>query len=195
MNPRDLALQTIAPMVMVPKFEELQPLQTVGHRFLAAADGTWLELRRAWLYARVQVVAQHAVPMPYGTVEPTLQLLYGTVPKSLLSEFIEQAKAGLPNEVAAAVIWNERTGDLRLQPFEAVTASPGHITYRTASIEAGENVVMDLHSHGTAPAFFSRTDNQDDKGAVKVAGVVGNLDKPEQSFAFRLCALGLFIPL
>lgn len=195
MNPKDKALQTLTPTVMVPKFEELEPLQTIGHRFLAASDGMWMEIRRAWLYVRLPIAVQVGVPLPYGRLTPIVEMAFGKLPLQLLSEFTELAIAGLPNEVAGAIIWNEETGSMRLQPLEAVKAGPGHITYRTPILGAGEHVIVDLHSHGVLKAFFSRTDDTDDHGSVKIAGVVGNLDKPEHTYAFRLCALGLFIPI
>lgn len=192
MNHKDIALQAVTPTVMVPKFEPFTPLESVGHRYLAAADGLWLEIRRKWLYVRLPVAKQTTVPMPYGTVTEKVEIAFGKMPYKLLNDFVELAKAGLPNEVAAAIIWNEETKELHLQPLEAESASPGHITYRNPILGEGEHLVVDLHSHGTAGAFFSRTDNKDDRGSIKVAGVVGNIDKPEQSYAFRLCALGLF---
>ncbi len=57
-------------------------------------------------------------------------------------------------------------------------------------------MVLDLHSHGLLDAFFSGTDNYDDgRGEVKIAGVIGNLDQPEVTASFRLCANGVFVPL
>lgn len=195
MNPKDGALHALTPTIMVPKFEAFAPLDAAGHRFLAAADGLWMEVRRAWLYARLPVALQEGVPMPYGTVTPALELCFGKVPKGMLAEFVDMARAALPNEAAATVIWNEGTGAIRLQPLEAISASRDHITYKASELEYGEHEIVDLHSHGSSPAFFSSQDDADDATAVKIAGVVGNLDKPEPTYAFRLCALGRFLPL
>lgn len=195
MNPRDMALQSLTPTVMVPRFEAHTPLASFGHRFLVTADGLWMEIKRAWLYVCLPVMLQDAVPMPYGTVTPVVEFAFGKVPKELLAEFVEMAKAALPNEAAAAVIWDEVTGNIRLQLLEAESASPVHITYQTAKLEAGEHLVMDLHSHGCARAEFSPKDNADDATAIRVAGVVGDLNKPAPTYAFRLCALGRVLPL
>lgn len=51
---------------------------------------------------------------------------------------------------------------------------------------------MDCHSHGRHPAYFSSTDNQDDRHDVKMALVIGNCDRSNPSVAARLCAKGLF---
>lgn len=195
MDPRDQVLQASAPTMMVPRFSPFEPLQTIGHRFLVAADGMWLELRRAWLYLRLPLAEQTMVAMPYGSVTPETEIVFGKVPRSLLDEFVEQAKACFPDETAAWIVWNEKTGAMRLLPLAATSASTAHVNYECQRLEEGEHAVIDLHSHGKHKAFFSRMDNADDRGDVKLAGVVGNLDQPEHTFAFRLCALGLFIKL
>lgn len=195
MNARDLALQGLTPTVMVPAFETMACLDRPGHRFLVSRNGLWIELRRAWLHARLPVALQDAVPMPYGEVTQVVDLSCGRVPKELLDEFIGQARDALPNECGAVVAWHERTGAFRLVPLHALEASPGHLKYEPADLEEGEHLVLDLHSHGKADAFFSRTDNRDDIAAVKIAGVVGKVDQPNPSFAFRLCALGQFVKM
>ncbi len=50
---------------------------------------------------------------------------------------------------------------------------------------------MDLHSHGRLPAFFSATDNADDRFDVKFALVVGNCGAATPSMVLRLCAKGI----
>mgnify|MGYP001795843538 FL=1 len=39
---------------------------------------------------------------------------------------------------------------------------------------AADSVICDLHSHGTMPAYFSETDNQDEQG-LRLYAVIGNL--------------------
>jgi len=79
--------------------------------------------------------------------------------------------------------------------LEETSVGPGHVNVNLPTLEEDEHMVMDLHSHGLTEAFFSRTDNKDDRGATKIAGVIGNLDKPEATASFRLCANGVFVPL
>lgn len=53
--------------------------------------------------------------------------------------------------------------------------------------------MLDIHSHGRLPAFFSGTDDEDDSdvSVVKIAAVLGNLDGAV-STTMRLCACGAF---
>ena len=57
-----------------------------------------------------------------------------------------------------------------------------------------ESIAVDLHTHGVLPAFWSATDDLDDR-SVKVAGVFGNLNREQPSAAFRLVLNGMYLPL
>lgn len=195
MDSRDVALQSVLPTVMVPRYSELKELATAGDRILMAANGVWLEVCRAWLYARVLVAKPSIIPVPYGQVSEVMRFGFGKLPKAMVAQFIEQARARCPNECAAWVVWNQRTNEWRLMMLEETSVGPGHVNVNLPTLEEDEHMVMDLHSHGLTEAFFSRTDNKDDRGATKIAGVIGNLDKPEATASFRLCANGVFVPL
>lgn len=195
MDSRDVALQSVMPTVMVPRYSELKELATAGDRILMAANGVWLEVCRAWLYARVLVAKPSIIPVPYGQVSEVMRFGFGKLPKAMVAQFIEQARARCPNECAAWVVWNQRTNEWRLMMLEETSVGPGHVNVNLPTLEEDEHMVMDLHSHGLTEAFFSRTDNKDDRGATKIAGVIGNLDKPEATASFRLCANGVFVPL
>ena len=87
----------------------------------------------------------------------------------------------------------------KLYTIPAVAAADGIVPCVLASIRTSSlfvsHMVIDLHSHGLLGAFFSSTDNFDDRSEVKIAGVIGNLNKPEVTTSFRLCANGVFVSL
>lgn len=195
MDSRDIALQCAMPTVMVPRFSELEELATPGNRILMAANGVWLEVCRAWMYARVQIANPSIIPVPYGDVTKEMRFSFGKLPRVMVAQFIEHARARSPNECAALVVWNQRTAEWKLMMLEETSVGPGHVNVNLPTLEEDEHIVMDLHSHGLTKAFFSRTDNKDDRGATKIAGVIGNLNKPEVTASFRLCANGVFLPL
>ena len=196
MDSRDVALQSVMPSVMVPRYSELDELDTPGNRILMASNGIWLEVCRAWLYARVPIAASLSIPTPYGAVSEALRFGFGKLPKAMVAQFIEQARVRSPNECAAWVVWNQQTGEWKLLMLEERSVSPGHVSVNLPTLGEDEHMVMDLHSHGLLDAFFSSTDDHDDgRGDVKISGVIGNLDKPEVTGLFRLCANGVFLPL
>lgn len=195
MDSRDVALQSVMSTVMVPHFSELAELDTPGNRILMASNGIWLEVCRAWFYARVPIAKPLSMATPYGLVSEALRFGFGKLPSAMVAQFIEQARVRSPNECAAWVVWNQQTGEWKLMMLEETSVGPGHVSVNLPTLGEDEYMVMDLHSHGLLDAFFSSTDNDDDRGATKIAGVIGNLNKPEVTALFRLCANGVFLPL
>lgn len=195
MDRRDVALQVVMPTVMVPRYTDLEELSEPGNRILMASNGTWLEVCRAWLYARIPVGPALKVPVPYGEISMTVRFAFGKLPRIMVDQFIELARVRSPNECAAWIIWNEVTEEWRLQMLDETSVGPGHVDTTLPILDESEHMVLDLHSHGVSEAFFSRTDNKDDRGECKVAGVVGNLNKGEVSTVFRLCANGMFLTI
>jgi len=196
MDSRDVALQSVMPTVMVPRFSELEELDTPGNRILMAANGIWLEVCRAWVYLRTPIALPPRIPVPYGLVREELRFGFDKLPKAMVEQFIEQARMRIPNECAAWIVWNQRTNSWKLLMLEERSVSPGHVEFNRPTLGEDEHMVLDMHSHGLLDAFFSSTDNYDDgRGEVKIAGVIGNLDKPEATASFRLCANGVFVPL
>lgn len=196
MVPRDIALQSAMPTVMAPRFSPLDELDLPGRRLVMAENGTWLETRREWLYSRLQVGQPCPVPLPYGQVTEALRFSFGKLPRAIIAQFIEHAREQLPNECAARVIWNSHTSQWTLKRRDdVISVSPGHVNMHLPPLGEREHLIMDLHSHGITEAFFSRTDNKDDRGEVKISGVVGNLEGGEVTTAFRLCLAGVFVSL
>lgn len=195
MDSRDVCLQAVTPTVMVPRFGQFEPLTRPGHRFLVAADGLWIEVRRAWLYVRRRIAAQSQVAMPYGQLDPLVQFTCPAVPTGLVQQFSALARRDCPIEVAGWIVWNEHSNAFDFRAMDPLSASAGHIRYDRPALAAGEHLVIDWHSHGTGRAFFSGTDNRDDAGEVKVSGVLGRCDQDRLDMALRLCVLGIYIKL
>lgn len=189
---RDRMVQDHAPTVMVPSHSELQPLASAGHRYLAAGDGIWLEVRRPWLHLTWPILA--GARLPYGEVRRKIQLEF-KMPVDLIAHFVDDARRALPDEAAAWIVWNELDQRLEYVNVGTYEASPGGIRYARPRLEAHQHLAIDLHSHGAASAFFSATDNEDDAGEVKIAGVIGSLAEADKtpSAVFRLCALGVHV--
>lgn len=198
LNVIDQMLQTQFPTIMVPIHETLGKLSQLGHRFLIAKNGLWLEIKRTWLYGRVQISPPSTVAIPYGDVEP--ELVLPKIPRELLQQFQSYAESKLPMECAARIILNNSTMQMRIQFLESVDVSRGHINYVLDSLASDEVCFFDIHSHGYHSAFFSLTDDADDRGETKIAGVLSfkkqQGDSPTQPNAiFRLCLNGHFLNL
>lgn len=193
-HPTDIFMQDRFPILAAPKLGQFEEIDREGHRYLVAADGLWIEVRTAWLYFR-QKIGASGVAIPYGTLSPEIRFLCPPIPKTLLEVFAQASREASPNEIAGQIIWNRETGEFRLQLLDFTSNGPGHINYLTPEYGAGEVMVVDLHSHGRFDAFFSNTDDIDDAGQIKVAGVVAHCDRPAQRVSMRLCVLGMYVQL
>lgn len=202
-DPRDAILQAHTPAIIVPRFGELAPLEKSGHRYLVASDGLWLEVRRPWIHARALIAMPHAdhVP-PFGEVSPDsfdgrdYEAVYAFGREDLdriQTLFLHDARRACPDEFAAWAIWNDRERRLEYLALFAAETSPVRLDGLVRPrLEDHEHLALDLHSHGRGAADFSSTDDEDDRGEVKLAVVVGNLDETP-TWCTRLCLLGLFM--
>ncbi|WP_350357326.1 PRTRC system protein A [Paraburkholderia fungorum] len=193
MNVLDLTLQQSLPSVMVPRREPVAPMSANGERLLVASNGVFIEIRRAWL-SLVRRIATYAVPtaIPYGEINEDTQLGCGAVPAALIAQFAAMARAAFPKETGAWIVWSPTSRDFRLVPLVIRSHDEDSLDYDLPPLEGDEQLVVDCHSHGKHPAYFSSKDDADDQHEVKFALVVGNCQASMPSLALRLCAKGIF---
>lgn len=201
----DALLYDQTPVECVPRHGAFRRLTIDGHRYLVATDGLWLEVHRPWprllwpigTTSPENLVSTHATP--FGTLKPSVEIIFGKIPHHLIRSFAERGRTSCPNERGAWLSWehgHEGTEGRLVwsEPVDSV-GTPGALHYARPEHTADLSPCIDLHTHGTAPAFFSATDDQDDAHDVKIAIVIGNLDRPIPTIAARLCCLGVFIPV
>lgn len=93
---------------------------------------------------------------------------------------------GAKLEAMAFVIWNPTLGYHVRIPEQTVSA--GAVSYNWEGFMSSDDViVLDLHSHNDMGAFFSGTDDADDRGNCYVSGVIGKLSSTcDKIFRFNL---------
>ncbi|MEM5314154.1 PRTRC system protein A [Paraburkholderia sp. JHI869] len=194
MNQIDFALQLSFPSVMVPTREPVVPMAWPGERLLIASNGVFLEINRPWIrLVRRLGSFEWRTAVPYGEAAELTELPCGSVPAELVAEFARMARAALPNEAGAWIVWEAATGLFRLVPLPSLSHSPAHLSYDRPQLRDREWLVIDCHSHGRGDAYFSGTDDRDDQHDVKFALVLGHCHRTP-SVALRLCAKGRFEP-
>lgn len=190
LDPLDVALHATYPVVAAPRFGPLEPMTKPGQRMIVAANGIFLQVNRPWIDCIQRVGATDPnLPLVYGDIEERLVFAFGTLPQVLFDQFVEAARAALPDEVAAAVIWSGHDASLRLDICDKISASHQHVTFAPLRLARGEVLVCDLHSHGADDAFFSPQDDEDDV-ELKLTGVFGRVNTARPCAAFRLCING-----
>lgn len=195
MRPADVdrVLMSHTPAEMVPLHGEFVALERVGHRFLIANDGLWIEARREWIHAIWPLARQRHVSMPFGTLSATVDVAFARIPEDCMRQFADDARKAYPLEVGAVVLWQASTGRLRYHLCQTIAAGEDHLQEKWPT-EEGWEVVGDLHSHGKHHAFFSAKDRRDMGSQVLIAGVLGCLDRPDPDIALALFICGLEVP-
>lgn len=193
MNPLDTFMQKAVPTVIVPRHEPLKFLETIGHRILMASNGVYLEVRRNWLHL-IHQIAPIGITLPYGDVQETMGLPFN-FPLDLVRQFYKDALDRFPNECGGWIIHNTETGKFRYELLTSLKASEDYLEVVRPTLVDGENLVIDLHSHGYHIAEFSPLDDADDAHETVISGVIGSLgENQEPTASFRLCACGVQIP-
>lgn len=150
-------------------------------------------------YVRIQVKEIPGVKaeelLPQNIKEEINFLPNGKIPGHLLDEIVDFFKAVMvvkkaENEAMAHILWNEKDKDSDDKGYRIAipnqTVSKASVRYENDHIEKGDVIVLDIHSHNTMGAFFSGTDDGDDKKGLFFSGVVGNLNWREPEFKWRL---------
>jgi PRTRC genetic system protein A len=127
----------------------------------------------------------------YKEVQLTEELNFlpaGKVPYKLLEEIIQFFRDVMnvkkaEQEAMAHILWNEVEGYHIGIPDQVV--SKASVKYDFNHLKPGDIIVVDIHSHNTFGAFFSGTDNGDDKKLIGYSGVVGKLNDPQPMLVWR----------
>lgn len=194
MNIKDQVLHNNISTVMVPKYSPLPYLENGRYRYLMACNGLWIEAVQPWGIFRQQLWESPKV-LVYGEVDPLLHLEGGLIPHELLENCIANAseKADEKKEWAGCITYKQMTGHYSLLPrSDIIVESKYRVSYNIPKLPTDEHLVLDLHSHPFDMPAFSQQDDEDDKGGVRLAGVIsfGKNEKPK--LTLRLCLEGHF---
>ena len=102
------------------------------------------------------------------------------------------SSAGENCEAMAHILWNkvEKKYEIGIPTQNVSKAS---VTYEFDHIDQEKHVIIvDIHSHNTMGAFFSGTDDTDDKKGCWFAGVAGQLNRDVCQVKFRFTNFGNF---
>jgi len=95
--------------------------------------------------------------------------------RAALRDFLDAARAQRDEEIAGAILESPSGPALRLLPV--LSSSATHVSYDDHDID-DDALLVDVHSHGRLPAFFSTFDNRSDlsRRGPYVAIVVGGVE-------------------
>ena len=158
--------------------------------YLLAGNGLFIRAETRFWHAAIPVAPCRVRGLP--NLSTRFILKQPRLPNSLLYEVVRHAQQQRDRRgELQESLYRFRCEATRLRVVRpAQTASRSHVT--TASDRPVETI-LELHSHGALPAFWSAADDRDEQGAC-IYGVIGRLDaQPE--LRLRLGLYGYWLPL
>ena len=169
----------------------LPPSDALFYQYVIAQNGVFVRAENEFVRACIQVMRLKETTAPIRglqMVSPYVQLKIPQIPLTLLETVIANAQVSAENgrldETLSYVVW--ANGRYRLIKPNDQQATPNSVL--SEMVETGETVVLDLHSHGTTPPYFSPTDDRDET-RLRFYGVIGSLRTIPQ-WRFRLGIYG-----
>ncbi len=137
----------------------------IFYDYILAGNGLFIEAENKLISARIPVARCEVRGLP--PIDKKLNLLYGSIPRRFFDLALDVFMTDTRIEHYVAV-----KGDFGYKFYVPVQdKSGGGIVY-----EAGDKIVLEMHSHGEMKIGFSYTDDKDETG-LKIYGIVGNLSK------------------
>lgn len=136
--------------------------------------------------------------MPYGVFdccvgigEADFHLNAEKIPVRLLEDIIAFFKKEPRKEAAVQIFYDMETKEYELYYPEQRVSRCSVFFERNQQLEQEKVLVMDVHSHGCMPAFFSSVDDHDEKG-TRLFLVVGRLDRDNPEWKLRAGITGFY---
>ena len=117
----------------------------------------------------------------------------GKIPFSYFEQIVQFFRAVLEVrkislEAHAWILWSKETGYYISVPPQTVGGASVSFTYTQEALPDGHIIVVDMHSHNSMNAFFSGTDNNNDKSGIYYSGVIGKLTPTDYVYVMRFNA-------
>lgn len=122
------------------------------------------------------------------------ELLSPKIPSGTLLRTLRLFESDPQLEYAVQIFYDAKEQRYELFVPEQERSSAAVFFERSPRMEQEKTLMMDIHSHGMYPAFFSAQDDADEKG-VRLYMVVGNLDLEEHSYMLRAGLAGNFLEI
>lgn len=88
-------------------------------------------------------------------------------------------------EAHAWILWEPEKGYYISVPKQTVSKASVSFSYDAEALPPGAVIVVDIHSHNTMGAFYSGTDNNNDKTGIYYSGVVGKITDDSYEWVMR----------
>lgn len=166
--------------------------------YILAADGLFVATESDLLAVRLPVARCRLGGDRIATVGAACELRNGRLPRAVWEACLAHAEAAAEDGREVAVLVTHRPdggagGRYRvIRPPQTVTATRAE--YEETDLPPGEAVLLSFHSHHGLRAYFSGTDDADER-QLRLYAVVGRLGNPRPEVALRVGFNGHWLSL
>ena len=173
----DRELQKNLPIVMMPKYSELDALKDNEKRLILGSNGIFIESKCKAIHCRLKIAPALDIPVPCGYVAKFLKVKQ--LEEWVKELIVKQSKLALPNEYCLLIVFDADKSEYQIVEPEVISCSPSEVKYKMPELEKNQHIFIDYHTHGLGNAYFSATDNADDKtlGGTYFSVVAGKCDR------------------
>jgi PRTRC genetic system protein A len=152
--------------------------------YILAGNGVFLWGKRAGLEALIPV--SPCIVRGLFPVSPFVHLESGPIPMAHTSEMLAQARAartaeGLPVEKLFYVWRAHALGWQVYVPPQEQLPTRVRAIIEEVDMEIYQQTLFEVHSHHLMPAYFSRTDNTDERTAFRLLAVLGRIGEQQEA--------------
>jgi PRTRC genetic system protein A len=152
--------------------------------YVYAANGTFIHAKNDIFDVTMPLsIVREQEKMIRGLVpiQPAIKLPK-RVPATELRYMVKVSRGAIPNEILFYFRWVNGEWEIDIPPQKT-----GHAV--VLPLEDGDYAPIEVHSHNSMPALFSKTDNRDENG-LRIYGVLGRLDNEIVDFKLRISIYG-----
>lgn len=155
--------------LVVQESGALPEISNCLYAYIMAGNGLFLYAKRPGLTALIPVSETDVRGLP--VLSPFVELAQ-RVPKHLLVRALLLSWRNLPNEL---LFWFNLDQQWKMEVPQQATRCAG-VRPLDLVDEKGTCALIDMHSHGTLPPFFSQIDDSDEQG-FRIYAVIGHVDR------------------
>jgi PRTRC genetic system protein A len=166
---------------------DLPPYVVSGRDYLLAHDGLYVRAERPELAVRIPVAPCTLAGL--GQVTPAVHLRVPRVPAQLVTHLVREAQAareatGRLVEQLCYLVYDD--GWVYYVPPQERHPTALHADLAEAPAVARDmarSALIEVHTHGSLPPFFSAVDDRDERGGFRISVVIGHLDRVPHGLA------------
>jgi PRTRC genetic system protein A len=166
--------------------DPLPPIPPGLYQYVIGANGVFVRARRPGLEALLPVATARDEVRGLPNVLPFVRLDHPVPAYMLEHMFLRAWREG--NKEILFYLRSDPTWKLYL-PKQAQSAGS---VYPLNPFAGGADTLLEVHSHHHMDAYFSATDNRDERAGFRLFAVLGNLDKPRPRIRVRVGIYGHF---